>query len=285
MSIAAESATPSSAGTPPITVRRVATPAEYLACQEVQRRAWGLTTPGYVVPVATMVGAQLHGGQVLGAFLPDGRLVGFSFAFLGRIHGRLCLYSQLAAVDPDYQGRGIGGMLKQAQRAIALSEGLDLMAWAFDPLQAGNGNFNLNKIGATSRTYIVDMYGPRTDALNAGLAATDRLIAEWELREERRPPAVSEAPELIASAVDEHGLRLARGVRDVLGEPYLLLEVPTDLERLRSADPAHVTAWRETTRAAFLAAFAAGYRAVGFVRHATPQGPRAFYLLQRERAA
>jgi len=61
--------------------------------------------------------------------------------------------------------------------------------------------------------------------------------------------------------------------------------VPTDLERLRSADPAYVTAWRETTRAAFLAAFAAGYRAVGFVRHATRQGPRAFYLLQRERAA
>src|SRR5919206_3680482 len=95
-----------------ITIRRAETIADYRACQDAQRRAWGITEDGYVVPVATMVGAQLHGGLVLGAFLPDGRAVGVSFAFLGRVEGRPCLYSQLTGVVPDYQGRGIGSRLK-----------------------------------------------------------------------------------------------------------------------------------------------------------------------------
>src|SRR3954465_15770606 len=121
--------------TPAIDVRRAATPAEYRACQDAQRRAWGITEDHAVGPVATLVGAQLHGGLVLGAFLPDGSAVGLSFAFLGRIGGRLGLYSQLTGVVPGQQGRGIGGRLKQAQWQIARDEGLELIAWAFDPLQ------------------------------------------------------------------------------------------------------------------------------------------------------
>ncbi|MBX6313857.1 MAG: hypothetical protein IRY99_13215, partial [Isosphaeraceae bacterium] len=161
-----------------ITIRRAESIADYHACQQAQRLAWGLTDESYVVPIATMVGAQLHGGLVLGAFLPDGSAVGVSFAFLGRIEGRLCLYSQLTGVVPGYQDRGLGGRLKQAQREIARAEGIATIAWAFDPLQAGNARFNLDKLGASVGRYIVDMYGPRTDALNAG-TPTDRLIAEW----------------------------------------------------------------------------------------------------------
>ena len=53
--------------TPPvIVIRRAETSADYQACQAAQRRAWGITADGYVVPVATMVGAQLHGGVVQG---------------------------------------------------------------------------------------------------------------------------------------------------------------------------------------------------------------------------
>ena len=59
-----------------------------------------------------MVGANLHGGLVLGAFLPDGEAVAMSFAFLGRIEGRLCLYSQLTGVVPGYQSQGLGYQIK-----------------------------------------------------------------------------------------------------------------------------------------------------------------------------
>src|SRR5438270_11488490 len=116
-----------------ITIRRAETVADYRACQEAQRRAWGVTEESYIVPVATMVGAQHHGGLVLGAFLPGGEAVGMSFAFLGRTDGRLCLYSQLTGVAPGYQDQGIGFRLKIAQRDAARADGVPCIAWAFDP--------------------------------------------------------------------------------------------------------------------------------------------------------
>src|SRR3954447_25250498 len=158
---------------PEITIRKAESLADYRACQAAQRAAWGITDENYVVPVATMVGAQLHGGLVLGAFLPDGEAAGMSFAFLGRTGGRLCLYSQLTGVVPGYQDQGVGYRLKLAQREVARSEHVPCIAWAFDPLQAGNARFNLEKLGATASHYVVDMYGPRSDALNRN-ATTDR---------------------------------------------------------------------------------------------------------------
>ena len=161
-----------------IIIRKAESTADYLACQDAQRRAWGIVDDSYVVPLATMVGAQLHGGLVLGAFSPSGEALGLSFAFLGKVEGRLCLYSQLTGVVPGQQGRGLGGRLKSAQREFARLEGLECLAWAFDPLQAGNARFNLDRLGATSRRFVADMYGRRTDALNAN-SPTDRLIVEW----------------------------------------------------------------------------------------------------------
>src|SRR3954471_23531261 len=107
---------PTKMAEPTIILRRAEAPADYLALQEAQRRAWGLADDSYVVPVATMVGAQHHGGLVLGAFLPDGAAVVLSFAFLGRSGGRWCLNSQLTGVVPGYQGRGLGARMKELQR-------------------------------------------------------------------------------------------------------------------------------------------------------------------------
>jgi len=85
---------------PPITLRRAETIGDYVVCQDAERKAWRLVDDIYVVPIATMVGAQYHGGLVLGAFLPEGTAVGMSFAFLGRSGERWCLYSQLTGVIP-----------------------------------------------------------------------------------------------------------------------------------------------------------------------------------------
>src|SRR3954452_5178093 len=233
-----------------ITIRRAETTADYQACQDAQRRAWGITEEEYVVPIATMVGAQLHGGLVLGAFLPDGTAVGVSFAFLGRIDGRLGLYSQLTGVVPGQQGRGIGGRLKRAQWQIARDEGLELVAWAFDPLQAGNAHFNLARLGARSHTFVEDMYGPRTDALNAGVP-TDRLIVAWSTRPAPQPRAAlgaSEAeqlPRVIESVMRPEG-RLdvaAIAIGDAAGHDCILLEIPDEIGVLRARAPELAERW------------------------------------------
>lgn len=267
-----------------ITIRRAESPADYRACQEAQRRAWGIADAGYILPIATMVGAQLHGGLVLGAFLPNGEAVGLSFAFLGRVEGRICLYSQLTGIVPGQQSRGLGHQLKQAQREYALAEGVDLIAWAFDPLQAGNARFNLDKLGATAAHYVDDMYGPRTDALNAGVP-TDRLIVEWELSSSTPRPGPDPAetlglPRLLESVEWPGGLRAVSGVRPAEG-PRVLLEIPDDIAGLRSLEPELADAWRRAVREGFVAAFRSGYRAVGFFRDRADGRRRSYYVLQR----
>jgi chorismate synthase len=241
------------AAPPEIVVRPVETVAEYRACQEVQRRAWGITEDGYVVPVATLISVQHAGGLVLGAF--DGeRLVGFAFGYLGRVNGRWALYSQLAGVDPDAQDRGIGGKMKAAQRDWARAQGLALVAWAFDPLQAGNANLNLHRLGAFSSTYMVNYYGERSDALNAGLD-TDRLVVEWPVEETPR-------------RWREH-------------EPPLRIEIPADFAALKAESLEQARACQRGVRAAFQRAFANGYVAMDFVRETEGDRVRAFYVLRR----
>jgi predicted GNAT superfamily acetyltransferase len=265
----------------PFTIRKAESIADYRACQDAQRLAWGLRDEGYIVPLATMVGAQLHGGLVLGAFLPDGTAAGLSFGFLGRVDGRVGLYSQLTGVIPAYQSRGLGEALKRAQFDWARAEGLALVAWAFDPLQAGNAHFNLRRLGARVRQYVDNMYGPRTDAVNAGGLPTDRLIAVWEpeLSPPPEPPAPAALPALLATARQPDGRIAPVGVADVFDAPMVLLEVPAEIADLRLRDPALAEAWRVAVRSAFRRAFENGREAAGFARWVDHGHRRAAYVL------
>ena len=270
-----------------ITIRRAGTIAEYLACQDAQRKAWSISDDSYIVPIATLIGANLHGGLVLGAFVPGGEAVAMSFAFLGRVEDRICLYSQLTGVVPGYQSKGLGYAIKRLQRTIAHDEGIERIAWAFDPMQAGNAHFNLARLGASAERFVENMYGPRTDALNAGVP-TDRLIAEWETCEREGITAVSiddagTLPHLIET---EQGNDAAAGApvhvdESVFGTPRVLLEIPNDIVELRREQPSLAERWRAAVGEAFRAAFASGYRAVHFIRDESSGRRRSFYVLER----
>jgi predicted GNAT superfamily acetyltransferase len=264
-----------------ITIRKAESPSDYRAVQVAQRRAWGILDDNYIVPIATMVGAQWHGGLVLGAFLPDGQAVGVSFGFLGRIGGRLGLYSQLTGVVPTHQSAGIGYRLKIAQREWARAEGLACIAWAFDPLQAGNARFNLDRLGAKAVSYVVDMYGPRTDALNAGVA-TDRLLAEWETDGAPHVPIDPSDALRLPRLVEASGGPGAILSDSAANAPAALLEIPGEISRLRKETPELALRWQETVRRGFLEAFAGGHKAVGLLRVESQAGWRNFYVLKRE---
>jgi predicted GNAT superfamily acetyltransferase len=273
-----------------ITIRRAQTVADYRACQDAQRKAWGITEESYVIPIATMVGANLHGGLVLGAFLPDGQAVGMSFGFLGRTEECFCFYSQLTGVIPGYQSLGLGYRLKLAQREFARSEGIALMAWAFDPLQAGNARFNLQKLGARVRRYIDNMYGERTDAVSAGVP-TDRVIALWQLDRDPYPKTILSTqdalslPRLIHTGEDSQGLLVPVSVESAFDRPRVLLEIPSRIALMRRDHPELAEQWRLAVRQGFLAAFAAGLVATGFMSEERSAGPRCFYVLEHPEAA
>jgi predicted GNAT superfamily acetyltransferase len=276
-------AMPAPASESVITVRPVQTVDEYRACQQIQRQAWGITEDGYVVPIATMISVQHAGGLVLGAFQGE-RLAGFAFGYLGRVRGRWALYSQLAGVDPTIQASGIGGQLKAAQRAWAKEQGLDLVAWSFDPLQAGNANFNLHRLGAFSRTYEVNYFGERTDTLNAGLD-TDRLLVEWPTEGTgNREQGTDGGPPVDLLTLEPLGDGLSRprpNRQPPTPNSQLRLDIPPSIAAVKARNPELAREWQLAVRAAFQQAFAGEYVAVDFGREKDDGLERAFYVLRR----
>src|SRR3982074_3969401 len=107
---------------PPVDIRLVRTHDEFAACGALSRDIWGASERN-VVPRELLLTMQLNGGLVHGAFLPDGRLVGFCFGFAGLRDGRLRLCSHQLGVISELRGAGIGIELKQAQRQDALRLG------------------------------------------------------------------------------------------------------------------------------------------------------------------
>jgi predicted GNAT superfamily acetyltransferase len=151
-------------------------------CVELQLAVWNYSD-GDLIPRRMFLLAQRIGGQVLGAFVGE-TIVGFAMALPGYRDHRPYLHSHMLAVLPEYRNLGLGRQLKLAQRDDALARGFDLMEWTYDPLEIKNAYLNIAKLGAISRRYKADFYGPSSSPLQGGLP-TDRLYAEWWLRSPR----------------------------------------------------------------------------------------------------
>jgi predicted GNAT superfamily acetyltransferase len=132
-----------------IVVRPARARSDYDACVLLQRAVWGLEdieiTSAIQLIATTHAGGMLHIAEATG-----GRTVGFAYAFPALRGGTPHLHSDMLAVLPEYQQRGVGLRLKWAQREESLSRGLGLITWTFDPMQTRNANLNLRRLGAPS---------------------------------------------------------------------------------------------------------------------------------------
>ena len=246
---------------PPVEIRLVRSHEEYAACEAMSRDVWGAAERN-VVPRELLLTIQLNGGLVHGAFQPDGRLVGFCFAFLGRRDGQLRLCSHQLGVLPEFRGSGIGIALKQAQRADATGLGYELVSWTFDPLEARNAYINLHRLGCIARLYDRNHYGEMEDELNRGLPS-DRLEAEWWLRRPKPAVTVDRAAVLLRVGADGSPVR---GEPAVVGGTTALIGVPPDFQAVKRASLELAARWRMESRAAFETALASGLVAVDFER-------------------
>jgi predicted GNAT superfamily acetyltransferase len=171
-----------------IEIRHLTTLEQFERCVVLQLEVWGYSD-GDLIPRRVFLVAQRIGGQVIGAF--DGEtIIGFAMALPGFRDGRSYLHSHMLAVLPEYRNAGLGRKLKLAQREDALARGFELMEWTYDPLEIKNAHLNISKLGAISRRYKADFYGPSSSPLQGGLP-TDRLYAEWWLRSPRVLSALS----------------------------------------------------------------------------------------------
>lgn len=157
-----------------IVVHRLSSLDDLEAASRLYRDVFGYTDPTYSVSPRLLQAMSDNGGSVIGASLPDGKLIGFAFGFIGKArNGALHHYSQAAVVAREMQGHGLGRQLKYAQREVALENGIDVMRWSYDPMLSRNGHFNLDILGARGIVFVRDYYKA---------PGTDRLIVEWNLR-------------------------------------------------------------------------------------------------------
>ena len=155
---------------------------ELRACVALQKQVWNFTD-AELVPLRMFVVAEKVGGQVMGAFAGTD-MVGFALSVPGTRTGHVYLHSHMLAVHADYRNSGLGRRLKLLQREDALSRGIELIEWTFDPLEIKNAYLNIEKLGAIARRYNINQYGITSSPLQGGLPS-DRLIAEWWLKSKR----------------------------------------------------------------------------------------------------
>ncbi len=222
-------------------------------CEAIQARVWG---EPFVVPANMTITLQRHGGVAIGAFEPhpDGeRMLGFVVGFLSPTHHAganrgLSHHSHIAAVLPEKQGLGIGEALKRAQGDAVRAQGLNLVTWTYDPLEAKNARLNIGKLGCICRTYIRNAYGDMRDALNAGLPS-DRFEVEWWLDREQM----------------DGGWRMANGhIRFDARHPSIEIAIPRHFQALKRADREAALRCRLEMRERFEQAFAQAYAFFSF---------------------
>lgn len=266
-----------------VLIRKLREYPEFERLLHIQREVWqhedADLTPTHQFCVHSRMGAIL-----LGAFV-DGTLAGFVYSFPAVHDGVRTQHSHLLAILPEYQGMGLGKRLKRAQRLEALKQGIGLITWTFDPLQARNANLNLNALGARSRTYLPNFYG-FTPALCLGPGIpTDRLLIEWRIgkkkvagkrangRKRAEGPFLPRALERAAATGD--GFPMPAQPRLGLKDNTILAEVPPNITSLRGR-PDLIAAWQAGLRRVMRSYFKRGYAAEGFLF-----GERSFYVLKR----
>jgi predicted GNAT superfamily acetyltransferase len=252
---------------------------ELEACVQLQIETWGYDDSDVIPRKAFLVGQKI-GGQVIGAFdtdLPGAgptgspeSLVGFAMSLPGVKTGKnstdgnpqAYLHSHMLAVRDHYRNRGLGAQLKLEQRREALSRGIRLMEWTFDPLEIKNAHLNIRKLGAIVRSYYVNFYGVSSSRLQGGLP-TDRLVAEWYLDSDRvcgtlegRPSVRNEIEERVLECIQERIL--------VPAAIYEWKATPSGRER--------ALAVQLQNRQRFQEAFSKGLAVVSFTRDAEGNG-------------
>ena len=264
---------------------RIETARDIAACTAtvpIQEEVW---SGDVVVPPQLLLAICHNGGFVaLGYAEGDERPAGFVFGFVGIYDYHFRHHSHMLAVREQYRGSGLAKALKEAQRDHCLDQGIEVIAWTMDPLEARNATFNFAKLGAFAREYHRDFYDPMPDKLNAGLPS-DRIYVEWpighdrtykRLRGEDRPPPLEDAErEGITYTLRADGERPGK-VKPAGDETHLLMEIPPRFQELKARDGKLALAWRLAVREAIEAAFARGYAAVEFLRG---QDGRGAYLL------
>jgi predicted GNAT superfamily acetyltransferase len=271
-----------------LTIRPLTTIDDCAQVAALEREIWGFSDSADVIPAAVLIVSIKRGGILLGAFDTVGAMSGFVYSMPAVKDGAVTQWSHMLGVIPAARHTGLAGRLKLAQRRTALSMGIELVEWTFDPLQAVNAHLNFAKLGVVAEEYAENIYGMSSSPLHYG-TPTDRFVAEWYLSRphvERRiaawgHPVVrdqSVAGSVLLNPSIERDGRLTPGTADLTSDARrVFVEIPVGFSEIQLDDPDLALAWRLHTREIFQTLFSRGYRAVDFFL--SRESGRGHYLL------
>ena len=235
-----------------IQIRECTTIEEFDSCVALQREAFGLPDLE-ISPRRHLIVSRQAGGWTLAAFVAN-RMIGFVHHLAAVRNDEVYGYSHMMAVAKDYQNKGIGARLKWAQRERALTEGRTFIKWTWDPMQARNAHFNLNRLGVTVDSYGDNFYGtdyfadPAQALEDRPGLQSDRLFARWNLS----------SPRVIA---------LGSGLSPAMeAEPVASVAIPAEWSALVKRDTVRAREVQARVRSEFKEAFARGLVCAAFER-------------------
>jgi predicted GNAT superfamily acetyltransferase len=229
-----------------ITIRECLSIEDFQQCIELERLIWNDDDID-IMPIRLYMISKNCNAPTFGAFAADGRLIGFVHTSLALLNQQVVYHSHLAGVIEELRHRDIGYQLKLAQRQHALSSGVPMIFWSFDPLQSRNAHFNINKLGAIIRSYKINYYGEGVSSVFDSHLPSDRVIAEW----------------WVGSA---HVENVLQGTRPATSTDDCKVEIPDHIDAIRAQSLEEHVNWRMRVREDFLRALESGRVVRGFTR-------------------
>ena len=269
--------------------RRLDKPEEFRSAEELQRAALG-EDAALAVPASVLRTMQDTGGLVLGAFA-DIYLAGVAVASLGWDGTTLYQHAHGLAVRPEYQNHRVGRRLAAYLRDEVLALGVAEVRGSFDPLSSRAAYVGVHGLGARPASYRTNVFGRRGEE-GATDPETDRLLWRWSLsapevvrRIEQGPPPLAElrsrwdrSRALVETEAGESGLRVPTAVVEPEDGPAHL-EIPFDLDSLRTHEARSVRRWRHAVRDGFRLALELGLVVDDYAVLSVDHERRGFYLL------
>jgi predicted GNAT superfamily acetyltransferase len=213
---------------------------ELKACVALQEEIWGLD-PYNVTSMITLTAMTMDHprlGLLMGAF-DDERLVGFSF-FLASLEPHN-VYGHMLGVLKEYRDRKVGVEILNVSFERLAEVGAKRIVWTYEPLESRNAHVYFNHIGGRVLRYHTAHFGVG-GTMHQGMPL-DRFIFETRLGVTPSLPEFS-----VGDALKRYPVADGRMWPDDDG---LLVQIPGDLQELKSQDMDAAGQWRMRTRGIF----------------------------------
>lgn len=196
----------------------------------------------------------------IGAFIKE-RIVGFSYGYFGvdwmkgfddisNIH----FYSQYNGVLKENRNDGIGYAIKEYQKEVVKSIGINKILSTFDPLTSVNAFINLHKLRSTIISYEENPYHKFGGKLNNPKIPSDRLLNIWMFDNERQIKEydLTNCKKLFlnSTSFDDRGIERIEKL-NYIDDETVFIKIPLDYYDILEIDHRLALDWRMKTRELF----------------------------------